>query len=438
MATTTVFTTLTSNFSNSTNVTALCDEEEDDSRIGLFIAGIILAFVGSTFESLGLTIQKLAQDKEDKKTAEDEDHKQIPYIKLKLWWVGFGVFLFGNILDFVALGLVPAAVVILVGSWALVLNLFTATAILGEQRTTTDYFAAGLIIVGIIVAVVGRPTVNTLWTTEQTDVCGTNCDTSGLQERLQETDAYVATIILFILVGSVIAVVSLKGGGQCGPAVGGGQKDEGNVPNWVKFLYVAQAALVATVTVGAGRGVASVIIMSGFSCELATGEEITYGNQFYGPAFGFIIIFLISLPSQIHFIAISLAYNEALVHIPGFYVIWQVGAAVFGGIVYEEYEGFEAENWAMYIIGVLTMFCGIYLVTKRMGALEAKLQDKDNSDAAVVVTDKENDATLDGAPKANDVVLEKETSKDTNTTNDNELAQEPTVGGLEVVHMSAL
>lgn len=37
----------------------------------------------------------------------------------------------GNGLDFAALAMVPAAVVVCVGSWCLILNLFTATWILG-------------------------------------------------------------------------------------------------------------------------------------------------------------------------------------------------------------------------------------------------------------------------------------------------------------------
>lgn len=51
-----------------------------------------------------------------------------------------------------------------------------------------------------------------------------------------------------------------------------------------------------------------------------------YGNQFQGSAFLFFAVFLVSLPAQIHFIALSLAINDMLVHIPVFYVIWQVCA----------------------------------------------------------------------------------------------------------------
>ena len=56
-----------------------------------------------------------------------------------------------------------------------------------------------------------------------------------------------------------------------------------------------------------------------------------------------------------------MSVNDLLLHIPVFNVFWQMGAAVFGGIVFEEYNEFDATAWALYIVGVLIMFCGIYV-----------------------------------------------------------------------------
>lgn len=67
----------------------------------------------------------------------------------------------------------------------------------------------------------------------------------------------------------------------------------------------------------------------------------------------------------------SFQVNDILIHIPVFYVCWQVGAATFGGIIYREYRGFESKNWGMYISGVLVMFAGIFLATRRMAIVAA-------------------------------------------------------------------
>lgn len=39
--------------------------------------------------------------------------------------------------------------------------------------------------------------------------------------------------------------------------------------------------------------------------------------------------------------------------------------------MYREYRDFGSKNWAMYITGVLVMFSGIFLTTRRMAAITA-------------------------------------------------------------------
>lgn len=55
-------------------------------------------------------------------------------MKIRLWWFGLAVFAGGNILDFIAFGLTGQTVVILVGCWALCVNLYTAPIILKVIR----------------------------------------------------------------------------------------------------------------------------------------------------------------------------------------------------------------------------------------------------------------------------------------------------------------
>jgi hypothetical protein len=93
-----------------------------------------------------------------------------------------------------------------------------------------------------------------------TDHCGTVCDSEGLTERMTQPAAYLAIIFLFFLVLSIIATVSMFGTGQCAvPA--DANTDKKAAPSWVKVLYIAQAAMVATVTVGTGRAVSSTMFM---------------------------------------------------------------------------------------------------------------------------------------------------------------------------------
>ena len=43
---------------------------------------------------------------------------------------------------------------------------------------------------------------------------------------------------------------------------------------------------------------------------------------------------------------------------------------MFGGIIYDEYKDFTGLSWALYIVGVLIMFCGILVAVRRLGKLE--------------------------------------------------------------------
>lgn len=51
--------------------------------------------------------------------------------------------------------------------------------------------------------------------------------------------------------------------------------------------------------------------------------------------------------------------------IPVFYVFWQIGVTIVGGVLYKEFVGFEAWHWVLYIVGVLILFAGIKVAAKR-------------------------------------------------------------------------
>lgn len=131
-----------------------------------FYVGIVLAFVGSTGESLGLTLQKLSHDQESE-LAKRENRPVKFYLKQKMWWIGISVFVAGNVMDFIAFGMTGQSTVILVGCWALCVNLYTAPKILNEERSIIDLIAAGMIMLGIGLAVGAGNREDKEWTTEE-------------------------------------------------------------------------------------------------------------------------------------------------------------------------------------------------------------------------------------------------------------------------------
>ena len=79
------------------------------------IVGILLAFLGSSCDSIGTLLQKKAQEEASKKAEEEErEEGELDYVKTKTWRFGFGVFTIGSILVFVAVGMVGPSVIVVV------------------------------------------------------------------------------------------------------------------------------------------------------------------------------------------------------------------------------------------------------------------------------------------------------------------------------------
>eukprot|EP00038_Savillea_parva_P021527 m.35169 g.35169 ORF g.35169 m.35169 type:complete len:504 (+) comp5249_c0_seq1:121-1632(+) len=386
--------------------------------------GVVLAIIGSTGESLGLTLQKLSHDRE-LAAAIEEDRAPIFYLKQKMWWLGIFVFAVGNILDFVAFGLTGASVVIVVGCWALVVNLYTAPKILHESRSIIDIVAGGMIMIGIGMAVgallsAGREDPD--WTAEE------------LVDRFIEPSVLILIAVVIIIaiiayintrlyarkyphlhqalthsavdghhhpehheqtatehgldthistntakdVGTVPIVAEVADGGKVNGQhshdddaqhphnplddIAGAPTD---IPAYIRYQHVLLAACVGTLTVVTAKATSEILV------QTSTGE-----NQFKGFAIVIVIIFLFSLPAQLHFINVSLMINDALFHIPVFYVFWQVGVTVVGGVLYKEFLGFQPWQWVLYIIGILILFAGIKVAAKRLAQVEKAMREE--------------------------------------------------------------
>lgn len=71
-----------------------------------FLTGVLLMLGGTLLQNIGLGMMKLIHLTEEKKpNARD----RIPYWKNIRWWGTFGMFLFGAVMDFGSLGLLPAS-----------------------------------------------------------------------------------------------------------------------------------------------------------------------------------------------------------------------------------------------------------------------------------------------------------------------------------------
>lgn len=86
----------------------------------------------------------------------------------------------------------------------------------------------------------------------------------------------------------------------------GGDDDKGPqiMPLYIRIQHVLLSAMVATLTVCSAKATSEMMVQS------INGE-----NQFSGWGFLIVAVFIISLPTQLHFINVSLMVNDALFHV---------------------------------------------------------------------------------------------------------------------------
>ena len=127
--------------------------------------GILLAFLGSSCDSLGTLLQKRAQGQATQDallqgreegeldyigTCKNNGHFLLMFTRAAnkqrttagTWKTGFSLYTLGSILAFVAIGMEGPSVIVVVSAFTLVVNLLLSPRILHERRQWSDWVGA--------------------------------------------------------------------------------------------------------------------------------------------------------------------------------------------------------------------------------------------------------------------------------------------------------
>ena len=214
----------------------------------------------------------------------------------KIWSLGALVFLVGNVLDFIALGLTKVSIVTLVGSGSLVVNTVMARLLLKETVTFLDVGSAVLIIIGISLTVIGNQSKVKEWTLKE------------LIPQYRRPDVVAMLVALAAIISvCVFAIITDKARRRAL----GAQLEGGIVPKPGRIIGAVTCivgAFIATFTILFGKAFSGLILLS-------FGGDNQFTDVF---TVIIVLVFLVSLPSQLVLINMSLAINDALMHIPNF------------------------------------------------------------------------------------------------------------------------
>lgn len=128
---------------------------EDDDRGELQHWGIVAALGGGVVNAVGYTVQRRVLV-----------HAPRAYLRRPWWWIGFALLLAAETLGGVALALVPASVVVALGSVSVVTSAMLA-ALNGERLNVRTLAATLCIVIGSVLGGLVTPAVDDLPTSQE-------------------------------------------------------------------------------------------------------------------------------------------------------------------------------------------------------------------------------------------------------------------------------
>ncbi|KAH6566612.1 hypothetical protein BASA50_000892 [Batrachochytrium salamandrivorans] len=126
------------------------------------------------------------------------------------------------------------------------------------------------------------------------------------------------------------------------------------------FSYASIGGLMATITV----------LFAKASIHLLTATLFENNNQFNN--FGAWVITgitFVTAVGQIYWINMGLQRYDALLQIPVFYVVWTLFDVIGGGIYFDEFRGFNAKQYALFIFSITVIFVGVIVLAGRLKSL---------------------------------------------------------------------
>eukprot|EP01094_Clydonella_sp_ATCC50884_P019014 TRINITY_DN3625_c0_g2_i1.p1 TRINITY_DN3625_c0_g2~~TRINITY_DN3625_c0_g2_i1.p1 ORF type:complete len:351 (-),score=105.25 TRINITY_DN3625_c0_g2_i1:173-1225(-) len=311
-------------------------EDEDPLGSSLWWVGAIIYTFGSIIINLGSNLIRLNHETLSRIPVDQHP----PLYKRWAWLVGFTIFAIGNVLNFVGFMFTAQSLCAALGSVQFVTNLVFATLINKETATVRDFLATGFIMAGNVVIVIfgsKDSKTNTI---------------SDLYDLLIRPQFLVYLIVIAILVvvleaGYWFAMWRISRTGEThAPEL---------LLRFVPFAYAMVSAVIGTNSVILGKA----------SAGLA--KEALAGNGELDNIWTWIIVagFVVITIFWLYRMNTALRLYDALFIIPLLQVIWLLFGVLGGGIFYDEFSGLTTLQLGMFCGGVITLICGVSLLSPR-------------------------------------------------------------------------
>ncbi|CAK4607863.1 unnamed protein product [Aphanomyces euteiches] len=299
--------------------------------------GIGICLLGSTISNLGLNIQKYSFMLQQHLP----DSERKPYNTQWRWWLGFAGVGIGSVADFAALSFAAQSIIMPVGAFTLVCNIFFAHYWLKEKLTRNDLIGTVLICIGAVLVTIFGAHQDTEYTLDD------------LLHLYYRWDMLIYLILILIVLWALFAMlkkaeITLKKKGPLSE----------EYKTVLKIHPLSYAGLAGTF------GAQSVMFAK------STGELIKQsarGNNQFDKVLTYVIILalVLTISLQTHCLSLGLKYFDALYIVPVFQCFFIMFSVISGAVYFEEFKNFSTTQWIVFPIGVLITIAGVIVLSSR-------------------------------------------------------------------------
>ena len=322
--------------------------EEEGGGVAIesyLVAGCVLSMCGSVIDNWGMNIQKYAHALQKNLP---EDQQTIYYVDPR-WLLGFGIYIAGQILNLVSLGLIDQPTQSILSSFALFSNILFAKYYFNEKMSQRDLLGLFFISGGASLFVV-------YFIHRKQDIT-----IQMLEKQFYQPEFLLLILFLGLIVGLCLMYIRRNTGPNLSrsKALKLFQQDQS------ALAYATLAAIVGGCTVTFSK-IATVMIQFVISPDFNLME-----SKFM---LLMLVIWVCFLVTSVHTLNMGLRNSPALVMIPIFYVLSNMTSILVGTIYFEEYDTFEYPKLTFIcLFGVCMTLTGIWMLSQRV----AKIKERD-------------------------------------------------------------
>lgn len=302
--------------------------------------GVLVTLCGATLTIIGFMVQKQSHSAID---ALDAAPRKPYYWMEPRWLLGGSLWLGGNLICWVALGLAPQSILASINCWNILITLIIAPWLLGEPVTMRTALS------GLILA------CGTGWVV----MCGPRAYQQHTVVSIVEALGKTQSILAFFVTTSFLMAMAILA--YC-------RSRSGIAPTLTHFQFTGIAAIFAWYAMTLSKSTAKVMVAS-----VQLHEQLYLNPIFWALAAGLPVC----AAAQIHFLNMALKHGEAVVVIPMYEALSMTGQIVIGGLVFQELVGLSlrAHAWfwpgvAVVLLGIASLACEVRRTGKAWGTIE--------------------------------------------------------------------